>query len=518
MLKLEKLTDNNIVELENKAICCVEKSISYLEEFCQKYDVFGQIACVVDTNRRNLGQFDFRGKEFDVVYISYLLNIDVKETAIVITSDYYTETFENLSAVLAQYTADDTSDKKIYYFANRETEYEEYYRNLYKDCTLKDMIIFRSGPHASAYVEGMDFGDNARALFEYMLSNGYNDKYELVWFVKDPQNFKKYQEMKNVFFVSFDWSVSPRREEREAYYEALCLAKYIFFTDAYGFARNCRHDQVRVQLWHGCGYKNRVNFSRCERRYEYTTVISEMYAELYANAFGLRRNQMLVTGYAKQDWVFHPVKNMNEIIGVPYFRKYIFWMPTFRMAKQGLKNLNEYIFNNQTGFPIVGTYEKLTVLNEILKKGETGLIIKLHPFQDTANISLIELTNIIMIDNEMLVEKDIQINQLLGYADALISDYSSAAVDYMLLDRPIAFTLDDIEEYENSRGFFFENIHDWLPGKELYSFRDFCKYVEEIINGVDSTKSKRRELFTKMHRYNDDKSSRRILDKLGISL
>ena len=31
-----------------------------------------------------------------------------------------------------------------------------------------------------------DFTDNGRALFDYMVANGYNRKYELVWLVHDP--------------------------------------------------------------------------------------------------------------------------------------------------------------------------------------------------------------------------------------------------------------------------------------------------------------------------------------------
>lgn len=511
---LKKLTHDNILELENKIVCCLEKSQSYMTELFEKFDLSNNHVVIIDDNKRNGKDIVVADREIAVQGMDYLLCADWNEMAVLITSDYYREAYDKFLTMLDGKDLPDV----VYYFENQETEYEEFYRNRYKERALENKIIFRSGPHASAYVKGMDFSDNARALFEYMLSNGYNDKYELIWFVKEPRNFTKYQGIKNVFFVSFDWSVSSRKEERDAYYEALCLARYIFFTDAYGFARNCRSDQIRVQLWHGCGYKNRVNFARCERRYEYTTVISDMYAELYANAFGLRMDQMLVTGYAKQDWVFHPIRNMNEITGIPYFKKNIFWMPTFRMAKQGLKNLNEYAFDNQTGFPIVGTFEELATLNEILAEGETGLIIKLHPFQDMDKISFIGLSNIILLDNEILVEKDIQINQLLGNADALISDYSSAAVDYMLLDRPIAFTLDDLDEYENSRGFFFDNIRDWLPGKELFSFRDFCKYIEEIINGEDSTRTKRRKLWMKMHKYNDDNSCRRILENLKIYL
>ncbi|MCM1120982.1 MAG: CDP-glycerol glycerophosphotransferase family protein [Eubacterium sp.] len=522
---LQKFTSSDLVAIRNKTICCVEKSQSYMKELFARFDLSAHSILVVDSNKRNRGAFVCAGREIEVFDLDYLKKVDWRDTALLITSDYYREAYEKVEAVLAAGVLEktDTVDSDItkpnslivYYFANQETEYEEYYRGMYEECPLENKIIFRSGPHASAYIKGMDFSDNARALFEYMLAHGYNEKYELIWLVKNPAEFVQHK-AKNVRFLSFDWSVSSDEDERNAYYEVLCLAKYIFFTDAYGFARNCRSDQIRIQLWHGCGYKTRVNFSRCEKRYEYMTVISDAYAEVYAGAFGLRRDQMLVTGYAKQDWLFYPIKDMCETIGIPRFDKYIFWLPTFRMAKKGLNNLNEYSFDNQTGLPIVGTFEELGALNDILEKNNVGLVVKLHPFQDKSKISEINMSNIVMINNDILVEKDIQINQLLGNADALISDYSSVAVDYMLCSRPIAFTLDDVEEYENSRGFFFDDIHEWLPGKEVYDFNDFLVFIQEVIDGVDSTENKRKRLQAKMHKYGDDKSSQRILEALNV--
>lgn len=511
-MKLYKLTERNINALIGRKICCVEKSVSYLEELCQKYDVLDQIVCIADTNQRNLGQLTFHGKKIDIVYISYLININFEKTAILITSDYAQEVFETISDVLKT----DSFDKTIYYFANRETEFEDDYRAKYADVPLKNMIVFRSGPHASSYVGGMDFGDNARALFEYALQVGLNRTYELVWLVKNPEEFGQYDSVENVSFLAYEWSASDKQEERDAYYRALCLAKYLFFTDAYGFARNCRKDQIRVQLWHGCGFKTRVNFVRCEKRYEYTTVISDLYAGIHEDIYGLRKEQVLVTGYAKQDWLFHPNKEDMTKLHIPNAGKYIFWLPTFRSTERKLEQLNEYILESETGLPVVNTKQQLHSLDNLLAKKDIVLVVKLHPFQDRREVFCGKCSNVYLIENEDLVEQDIPINRLLGQADALISDYSSAAVDFMLLDRPIAFMLEDMEEYEKSRGFVFDNIREWLPGKEVFTFEDISEFVEEVAYGRDTTENKRRRLREKMHKYCDDKNSQRILEELHI--
>lgn len=511
-MALRKLTKENIDNLSEKRICLVEKSLSYIEELSDEYDLLPAVSSIVDTNERNHGTFVFRDKSIEVSEPSRLLQLDLDETVILITSDYYREVYSEVLDILDEKAV----HRDIFYYSNRETEYEEQYRSRYHNTDLQDIIIFRSGPHASSYVKGMDFADNARALFEYALRTGLNHRYELVWFVKNPKEFERYNNIENVRFLSFDWSVSDDQEERDVYYNALCLAKYIFFTDAYGFARNCRSDQIRVQLWHGCGFKTRVNFVRCEKRYEYTTVISDLYADIHADIYGLRREQVLVTGYAKHDWLFHPHKDDIRKLHIPEADKYIFWLPTFRSTQQKLEQLNEYNLMSETGLPIVDSIEKMDCLNDILAEKNIVLVVKLHPFQDRRTIYCENCSNIHFVENEDMVAQDIPINRLLGHADALISDYSSAAVDFMLLDRPIAFMLEDVEEYEKSRGFVFENIRDWLPGKEVFSFEDICIFVGEIGRGCDTTADRRRMLRNRMHKYCDDNNCQRILKALHI--
>lgn len=522
-MKLKKLSYKHVQDMKKyseRNIYLVDFSEKYMEELLEKYDIAEYLTGILsDTEDRMSGcisrgsrSVSFRGMELPVYPYSHFCNLE--NTYFIILNDYFKETYKKLYDLTKNVSA---PHPDVYFFADRETELDLYYREKYQNSPLEELIIFRSGPHASSYVKGMDYADNARALFEYMLVAGYNHKYEMVWLVKEPSEFSHImQKYENVRFLSFDWATAKADEERDTYYRALCLAKYIFMTDAYGFCRNARKDQIRVQLWHGCGFKTRVNFAPCEERYEYNIVISEVYKKIHEEIYGLRNDQVIVTGYPKNDWLFHPQKEIWQKLQLPKAEKYIFWLPTFRMAKAGLSDLNEYDIEGQTGLPIVDTYEKLRELDLILQEVRTVIVLKPHPFQDQTKIGRMDMGHIVMLYHEQMTDRNVQINQLLGFSDGLISDYSSAAVDYMLLDKPIGFTLDDVEEYENSRGFVFENIRDWLPGKEIVSFEQFCAFVREIGRNEDPTVVKRRELREKMHLYQDDRSSRRVIEMLGI--
>lgn len=74
--------------------------------------------------------------------------------------------------------------------------------------------------------------------------------------------------------------------------------------------------------------------------------------------------------------------------------------------------------------------------------------------------------------------------------DGLISDYSSIAVDYMLLDRPLGYVLTDLESYRNTRGFVFENPEAYMPGEKIYNLEDLKDYFSHIAVGEDPLKKR----------------------------
>ena len=105
---------------------------------------------------------------------------------------------------------------------------------------------------------------------------------------------------------------------------------------------------------------------------------------------------------------------------------------------------------------------------------------------------------------------------MLHDADAMISDYSSAAVDYLMLERPIGFVMEDADAYENARGFIFEHIRDWIPGVEITSLEDFERFVTAWEMLAESDSERIKYIADKLQIYHDGNSCKRIVDELGI--
>lgn len=50
----------------------------------------------------------------------------------------------------------------------------------------------------------------------------------------------------------------------------------------------------------------------------------------------------------------------------------------------------------------------------------------------------------------------------MAVSDVLITDYTSAYFDFLLLDKPVVFNFYDFEEYSETRGFSFTPIKTFV--------------------------------------------------------
>ena len=78
------------------------------------------------------------------------------------------------------------------------------------------------------------------------------------------------------------------------------------------------------------------------------------------------------------------------------------------------------------------------------------VILKIHPMQAEKNIFKKKLSHIIFVQDKDLVKWGLQLYQIVGKTDALLTDYSSISTDYILLDKPMGFVIYDIDNYRAS--------------------------------------------------------------------
>ncbi len=363
-----------------------------------------------------------------------------------------------------------------------------------------------------------DFTDNARALFEYLIDNGYNEKYQIIWAVSEKSKFKDYK-YKNVIFVTAEskhgWS-----DIRAFYYGN--TAKYFFYTNNTADLNRCRcKGQVVVNLWHGCGYKGAIHDkadiprSKTMEMFDYALVPGPVFVKTKSRYWEVDESKILPLGYPRYDWLLSEENHQEQILHKLFdreetFRKVVIWMPTFR--KCSLTGYAENGIELPFELPGLSGLEELQELNRFCEALNILLIIKKHPLQ-TGWKDAHDLKNVCYISDEMLKEKEVQLYRLVGVCDALVSDYSSIAVDYLLMDRPLGFVLADCEEYGLTRGFVFENPLEYMPGEKIYDLKDMKAFLENVSLGRDVWSARRQEILPQMHNVTEN-YCKRIVDKI----
>ncbi len=512
-MNLKKCTLNQLKKMCHKKQWIVYGYNEWSEEVLMKTGIINEVAFIIDNNSYIWGTSQEIGDiQIQIYSPDSLATFNTEPYNILIAAMYYEQLYGNIQSFLGKF-----NNINIYYCLSEDDNNLSRFRSVFMKLKLKDRIIFRSGPEKAGDL--WDFADNARALFEYMLENQYNQKYELIWAVGDINKYLYLEDYENVKVISYRDEKARGLLKSFVYQYYLYTAKFFFFTDTCTWLRFRRSGQVLVNLWHGCGFKNRKNKTEpTGPHYDYMTVTSQKYADIHADIFGCKKEQMLITGLAKQDWLFHPANGeLSDLLNIKPCKKNIFWLPTFRRTISGLERLNESYVTSITELPVLTTLEDLYEIDKWLGSNDVFLFVKLHPNQPYIKQEYVRYNNMKIMTHDEFMILNIPINRLLAKSDALISDYSSVAVDYMLLDKPIAFTLDDIEEYETSRGFVFSDVKNYLPGKMITTKDNFLDFMKEIIEEKDVEQNKRKQLLEVMHKYQDDKNCLRILETIGVS-
>lgn len=199
-----------------------------------------------------------------------------------------------------------------------------------------------------------------------------------------------------------------------------------------------------------------------------------MAAEMYRTAYSGDTSRIRVLGTPRFDVIAGGVAferaagpHLRADLGVAEDDYLVLWLPTWREGgdEAWLPTLDEA----QLQAAVAGT--------------RIVILVKPHPYSD-ATIFQQRLPKHPAL--RLLPEADVDANCLLRVSDALITDFSSAAFDFALLDRPIHFLVPDIDDYRDGAG-LYEPLENLTGGRQYRDWESILPDVRAAALGQDPT-------------------------------
>jgi len=160
---------------------------------------------------------------------------------------------------------------------------------------------------------------------------------------------------------------------------------------------------------------------------------------------------------------------------------------------------------NSISFPLSEINDfNIYTFDQWLKENNILFLISVHPHMENLE-DFSDCTNIQYIDHNPLMD----INQLLPEMDLLITDYSSIATDYMLMDRPVIYVMPDYDYYLYDFG-LLEDMRDNLPGLESKNMPDLQDHIVRSLQDPYEMQSGRKRYLKKYYDVDNFKSCEKI--------
>jgi CDP-glycerol glycerophosphotransferase (TagB/SpsB family) len=251
--------------------------------------------------------------------------------------------------------------------------------------------------------------------------------------------------------------------------------------------------------------------------------LSEFHKELRKITMPGAESKIIITGYPRNDALFRKSDSARKIFKVDAEKKIVLWLPTFRhhadpnakfSTKEGRCDYGNS--GRQNEFNLLSE-ETLTKIDGALDGKKIFLLVKFHPSQNMEYVSRTKkFKNILELSSAEFVERGANLYQVLSDTDALIADFSSVYVDFLLRGKPIAFDITDLDDYSGGIGFTVKNPAEFMPGPLIHNERELSDFLQGVSEGKDEFSSAREKVCEKCHKFRDGNSTVRLLDFYGL--
>lgn len=280
---------------------------------------------------------------------------------------------------------------------------------------------------------------------------------------------------------------------------------------------------VKVNLWHGSGNKQ-INHDNIhdkvrhpknawekwktwlrrlsdEKPSDYVLATSEAMKPVFASAFAVPLDHMIVDGYPRNDMLFpyeecgihnlmtEPEQKLCEQIEEYRKQDYkiVAYMPTFRDSEKKFFDVMD-----------------LNAFNAFLAEEKLMFIAKIHiKSKIKAEFAKCDYSNIVVAN------PDVDVYTFFPKTDMLITDYSSVYTDYMLLDKPVIAFQYDREDYERDSRECTIDQDVYMPEIKAQNMAELMDAIR-LLKKEDPKLSARQQSRSRMFKYLDGQSSKRL--------
>ena len=269
-----------------------------------------------------------------------------------------------------------------------------------------------------------------------------------------------------------------------------------------------------IQVWHGIpfkriGYASADYLGRLDRvdaeQSQYRAVIASSKVDslaMTAAFYPLTFHQVWNTGLPRNDFVVrdedrlppHLREQLDRVRGLVGERRLVLFLPTFRNAADG----GAYRFSDEERARLRGWLEEngcVLGVREHMAAAEDGYGAQLR------DLPTLDLSGDAFPDVEMLYRA----------STGLVTDYSSAFIDYMLTGRPAVSFAYDYAAYQLERGGFYD-LDLVFPGPICQTFDELYDALDGLLTRtVDDAYEFRRRLFFD---HVDDGAAARVVSRV----
>lgn len=328
-----------------------------------------------------------------------------------------------------------------------------------------------------------------------------------------PEEYKKKYKL-NVIYGKDVWSI-----------ENIVKVPLISSVTVSGFATFLYHYPkftYNIEVCHGgvpikaCGMmdkkdKNSGGNPQIFEKVDVVCVASELHMIINSAFYAIPENKYRITGLPRTDVLFFADSkaNLEKLLGVSLEgKRVIFNMPTFRVFEQagrieggaGLDDsfkINNFDYNE---------------FNNFLKQHNLICVSKVHHGEEMTVYTKTKNRNydsMFFITNYDLEKHDLDLYEILGAGDLLITDYSTVYNDFLFMNKPTIFVVTDIEEYRKNRGLALEPYDFWTAGPKVKSQRELQEEILKCLSDRNYFREHRERLRPVFFKYIDTNSIHR---------